>query len=88
MFEKLCLICIHNDASLDLVKQHLQRLYSPDVQVVYIRISEDLDVISRALMLKAIRKVFRGADLDILTVSESQIHLVAAMVEYAEKRMN
>ena len=86
MFDHICLICIHFDASLDLLQRHIQRLYSPEVEIVYVRISQKVGIIDRARMLKAIRRVFVDVDIDIVTVSDYQIHLVAAMVEYAEKR--
>ena len=86
MFDHLCLICIHFDASLDLLQRHIQRLYSPEVKIVYVRISNEVGIIDRARMLIAIRRVFVGVEIDILEVSEMQIHLVAAMVEYTEKR--
>ena len=85
MFDHLCLICIHYDASLSLLQRHIRRLYSPEVETVYVRISEDVDLIDRAQMLKMIRRVFVDAAVKIVTVSDYQIHLVAAMVEYAEK---
>ena len=86
MFDHLCLICIHFDANLELMQRHLKRLYSPEVEKVYVRISKDLDLLDRAKMLIAIRRVFVGIEIDILEVTDYQIHLVAAMVEYAEKR--
>ena len=86
MFDHLCLICIHFDASLDLLQRHIRRLYSPEVETVYVRISKEVGIIKRARMLIAIRRVFVGVEIDILEVTDYQIHLVAAMVEYAEKR--
>ena len=86
MFDHLCLICIHYDASLDLLQRHVRRLYSPEVETVYVRISKDINLIDRAQMLKTIRGVFVGAEVNIVEVSDYQIHLVAAMLEYAEKR--
>ena len=86
MFNEMCLICIHYDASLDMIKRHVRRLYSPEVEKVYVRISKDLDLLDRAAMLIAIRRVFVGVEIDILEVTDYQIHLVAAMVAYTEKR--
>ena len=40
MFDNLCLICIHCDASLDIRQRHIQRLYSPEVEKVYVFISK------------------------------------------------
>ena len=88
MFDHLCLICIHYDANLELMQRHLKRLYSPEVEKVYVRISKDLDLLDRAKMLIAIRRVFVDVEIDIVTVSDYQIHLVAAMVEFTEKRRN
>ena len=86
MFDHICLICIHFDASLDLLQRHVRRLYSPEVEKVYVRISKEVGIIKRARMIIAIRRVFVGAEIDIVEVSDYQIHLVAAMVEYTEKR--
>ena len=86
MFDHLCLILIHYDASLGMLQRHIRRLYSPEVETVYVRISKEVGIIKRARMLIAIRRVFAGVEIDILEVTDFQIHLVAAMVEYAEKR--
>ena len=87
MFDNLCLICIHYDASLDMLQRHVQRLYSPEVEKVYVRISKNVDIIKRAGMLKAVRDVFIGSEINIVTVADYQIRLVAAMVDYAENRI-
>lgn len=86
MFDNLCLICIHCDASLEMLKKHIQRLYSPEVEKVYVRVSNKLNLFQRVRMLKAVRRVFTDTAIDIKTVTEWQIYLIAAFNAYVKKR--
>ena len=86
MFDKLCLLCIFSDASLETLEKHLQDLYSPQIETVYIRLSDKINLLRRASILKEIRTVFKYAEFNIRSVTEHQIHLIAAFNKYVERK--
>ena len=86
MFDNICLICIHCDASLGMLQARVEQLYAPEVETVYVRISKRVNLFRRARMLKVIRKVFKSVELDVMSVSDRQIYLIAAFNDYIGKR--
>ena len=75
--ENLCVLLICHDARLDDFTEHLTTLYDPCVDTVHVCVSQNLDLLKRATLMRQIRDVFSTADIHIQNVTEAQIKLVA-----------
>lgn len=76
-FENLCVLLICYDAPMSGFKEHITTLFEPSVDTVHVCVSEKLNIFKRAKFMRQIREVFTDADIQIRTVTESQIKILA-----------
>ena len=75
--ENLCVLLICHDAQIDDFTEHLTTLYDPCVDTVHVCVSQNLDLLKRAGLMRQIRDVFSTADIHTRNVTEAQIKLMA-----------
>ena len=78
--ENLCLIMVHCDTDPKALDRELRELYSPQIEICYVRISQRFNPLQRALILRKVRKVFTKIELHIKPVSDYSIHLLNTFI--------
>ena len=80
--ENICVIMLHCDSNPKTLEGEIRELYTPELEICYVRISDRFNPLQRVFILRKIRKVFTKIEINVKPVSDYSINLLNTFINY------
>ena len=80
--ENICVVLIHSHSDPNRLETEVQQLYTPELEICYVRISECFDLLQRSTFLRKLRRVFAKIEMNVKPVSDISIYRLHLFIQW------